>query len=261
MLSTTSRFMKNSFLFATLLIAIGFTFSACKHDDAPATDFSLTFRSTYDGNQVEKSKHYDYNGHPLYFTVFTLFLSDITLLRGSEEIVVSEAEFLDFLPNASSSNLSVEPKFTYKNVPEGEYTGIRIGYGVKPANNDRRVSDWPAGHPLANEQEYWSGWKSFIFSKIEGSGDKNNDGTFDHYLVYHCGGNGVYKTFTFNQPFHVHVGEEGLKVALDLKQLFIQDDASYWDMVKEPATSNDKNDLLVADAIMSKFGKATKISQ
>lgn len=261
MLLTNSRFMKNSILFSVaLFIATGFSFSGCKHDDAPATDFSVTFRSMYDGDQVEKSKHYDYNGHPLYFTVFTLFLSDITLLRGSEEIVLSEAEFLDFLPNASSSNLSVQPKYTYRNVPEGEYTGIRIGYGVKPANNGRRVSDWPAGHPLANEQEYWGGWKSYIFSKIEGSGDKNNDATFDHFLVYHCGGDGVYKTFTFNQPFRVNAGQ-GLNVEFDLKQLFIQDDGSYWDMVKSPATSNDKDDLVVADAIMSKFGKATKISQ
>lgn len=246
-----------------ILFCFGLVFNACKdYDGGPnvsVSDLTITYKSTYDGAQIEKAKNYNYNGHPLYFTVHTLFLSDITLLKGSEEYVLSEAEFLDFLPNVSSTPLSVTPQRSYKSVPEGEYTGIRIGYGVKPANNDRPVSYWPAGHPLANDIEYWAGWKSFIFSKIEGAGDQNSDGNFDHYLVYHCGGNGVYKTFTFNQPISVQSGGKALTISFDLKNLFIQADGSYWNMVNAPATSNDKNDLVVADAIMSRYGAATTI--
>ena len=257
--------MKNTLLPLICLLVSGLSFSACKDFDGgtgtPSTDFEVTFRSNYDGAQLEKSKDYDYNGHPLNFTVFTLFLSDITLLKGTEEYVLTDVDFFDFLPNASPTKLSATPKRIYKNVPEGEYTGIRIGYGVRPDYNIRRISDWPAGHPLANDKEYWLGWVSFIFNKIEGAGDANNDGVSDHFLVYHCGGDGVYKTFTFNQPIHVHAGGKGLDVAFDLKTLFIQNDGSFYDMVKNSQTSNDKNDLVVANAIMSQYGKATTIKQ
>lgn len=256
--------MKNTFLLLICLLAGTLSFFACKDYDGGAeivgADFTVTFRSNYDGAQLEKSKDYDYNGHPLNFTVHTLFVSDITLLKGAEEQVVSEVEFLDFLPTASGTNLSVKPQRTYK-VPEGDYTGIRIGYGVKPAFNDRKISEWPAGHPLANDIEYWLGWKSFIFSKIEGAGDADKNGSPDHFLVYHCGGNAVYKTFTFNQPIQVKAGGKGLEVAFDLKKLFIQDDGSFYDMVKNSATSNDKNDVVVANAIMSQYDNATTIKQ
>ncbi len=257
--------MKHTTLLSAFL-ALAVSFSACKDYDGGSgtdagTDLNITFSTKYNGAQLEKGKNYDYDGHPLNFTIHTLFLSDITLLKGSEEYVLSDIEFLDFLPNASSSNLSVMPQRTYKNVPEGEYTGIRIGYGVRPDYNIRRISDWPAGHPLANDLEYWAGWTSFIFAKIEGGGDADNNGTIEHYLIYHCGGDGVYKTFTFNQPISVKAGGKGLDVAIDLKNLFIQDDGSLYNMVKNSQTSNDKNDLVVANAIMSQYGKATTIKQ
>ncbi|HMX39093.1 MAG TPA: hypothetical protein PK971_00605 [Saprospiraceae bacterium] len=250
----------------SVFIALLFA-AACKNYDGgtavetPTTDFTVTFRSNYNGEQLVKAKKYDYNGHPLNFTLHTLFLSDIILLKGSEEVVLSDVEFLDFLPTASSTPLSVTPQRVFKNIPEGEYTGMRIGYGVKPDYNDRNISTWPAGHPLANDIEYWLGWKSFIFSKIEGSGDADNNGTDDHYLVYHCGGNAVYKTFSFTQPITVKAGGKGLEIAFDLKTLFIQDDGSFYDMVKNSFTSNDKNDVAVANAIMRQYGKATTIKQ
>jgi hypothetical protein len=258
--------MKNTLSLSSLLLLLGsLFFAACKDYDGGTevlgTDFSLTFRSDYDGAQLEKGKDYVYNGHPLHFTVHTLFLSDVTLLKGTEEYVLTDVEFLDFLPNASPSNLSVQPKRTYKNVPEGDYTGIRIGYGVKPAYNDRKIAEWPAGHPLANDIEYWQGWKSFIFSKIEGIGDADKNNSPDLFLVYHCGGNAVYKTFTFNQPISVKAGGKGLEVAFDLKKLFTQDNGSLYDMVNNPVTSNDKDDVVVANAIMSQYDNATTIKQ
>jgi hypothetical protein len=253
------------FLFVSLIAT---SFIACKdhnHEepgpDSPKTDFNITFNAQYDGVRMVKNQDVVYNNYPLELTRFTLFLSDVTLLNGTSDQVLAESVYLDFTPDTSSSDVSSILKYTFKNVPEGEYTGIKIGYGVKPADNAKNPADFPPSSPLYNDNEYWLGWKSYIFSKIEGQGDQDNNGQFDHFLVYHCGGDGVYKTFTFNEPVHVHAGEPGLNVTFDLKKLFIMDDGRFYNLVTNPATSNKKDSLRVANDIMSKFGNATRIAQ
>jgi hypothetical protein len=239
-------------------------FSAC-HDHGSSSEggvnFDATFRATYNGNRFVKYFPYNYNGYPLKLSRFTLFLSDITLLNGSESVEISDVEYLDFTPDNASNDTSVLLKVTFKNVPEGEYTGIRMGYGVAANNNSKNPADFPTTSPLYNDNEYWLGWKSYIFAKIEGTGDANNDNQDDHFLIYHCGGDGVYKTFTFNEPIHVHAGEAGIKIDLDLLKLFIMDDGRYYNLVTNSATSNKKDSLRIANDIMSKFDKATSITQ
>lgn len=251
------------FIFVSLFASL---FASCKDSDnvdpgTPTTDFNITFDAQYNGNRLVRYEDVVYDNYPLELTRFNLFLSDVTLLKGSSETVLTESAFLNFTPDTAVSDISAILKYTFKNVPEGEYTGIKIGYGVKPSDNAKNPADFPPTSPLYNDNEYWLGWKSYIFCKIEGEGDKDNNGQFDHFLVYHCGGSSVYKTFTFNQPIHVHAGDPGLKVSFDLKKLFIMDDGRYYNLVTSPATSNNKDSLRVANDIMGRFGKATTIVQ
>ncbi|MEI6411046.1 MAG: MbnP family protein [Bacteroidota bacterium] len=251
------------FLFVSLFVTL---LSACKNNDVsdpvtPTADFNISFDAQYDGSRLVKYQKLVYNNYPLELTRFALFLSDVTLLKSNGEQVLTESAYLNFTPDTAVSDVSAILKYTFKNVPEGDYTGIKIGYGVKPSDNAKNPADFPPTSPLYNEIEYWLGWKSYIFCKIEGEGDKDSNGQFDHFLVYHCGGSGVYKTFTFNQPIHVHAGDPGLKVSFDLKKLFIMDDGRYYNLVTNPVTSNNKDSLRVANDIMSKFGKATSIVQ
>ncbi|MFZ4477530.1 MAG: MbnP family protein [Saprospiraceae bacterium] len=243
-------------------------FSAC--DDAavvtpvvPTSDLTMTFKSTYDGSRMVKFKNYPYgsNNYPLQFNRFTLFLSDITLLKGTEETRLTESAYLDFTPDNASSDTSVLLNYTFQNVPEGTYTGIKMGYGVKPSDNGKNPADFPPSSPLYNDNEYWLGWKSYIFTKIEAQGDADINNQFDHFMIYHCGGNGVFKTFSFTQPIEVKSSAPALKVDFDLRKLFIMADGRYYNMVEDPATSNNKDSLRVANDIMSKFGNATSIAQ
>ncbi len=250
------------FIFSVFVL---FSFSACqdvKEDIVSGADFSFQFTSTYEGSRLERVKKYTYNGYPLEFTVFTLYLSDITLLQGSKEVKISDVEYLDFFPSNASGTLSTQPKITFKNVPEGDYTGIKLGYGVRKDLNKKSPKDFPAGSPLSYELDFWKGWDSYIFCKIEGAGDADKNGSADHFLVYHCGSDPVYKTFTTNKNFSVSASDptkQLLQIEFDLKKLFTQADGSLYNMVANPATSNDKNDVVVADAIMSRFGTATSI--
>ena len=247
----------------TALLAVAFL-TGCKKEEHPVTDaktdFDITFRATYDGEQVRRYTNYSFDGAPIQFTGYALFLSDITLLKGTEEIRLSEIEYVNFFPSNLTSDLSDAPVLTFEQVPEGEYTGIRLGFGVKPALNALNPGNFRPGEPLFNEFEYWAGWDSYIFSRIDGSYDPNSDGVFETTLVYHCGGDGVYREFTFEKPIHIHAGAADLGIDFDLKKMFVMPDGSLYDIVTNYATSNNPNNIVVASVLMDQYQRATVIT-
>lgn len=254
--------MQRLFAFSLLL----FLLAGCRDSrdlapDIPLSTVKMRFTTSYDGQDVEKYKNYDYNGYPLHFTTFTLYVCDIILLKDTQQVKLSDVEFLDFTPNGSPTNLAEVIEYAYDSIPPGDYTGLRIGYGVRPDYNALSPGYFPVGHPLFREQEYWLGWKSYIFAKIEGAGDANNNGQFDHFLVYHCGGDPVYKVVDHPIALSVPEGETTIHLNIDLKKVFTNADGTLFNMPNDPATSNDPTKLGVADYIMSNFGKATTIHQ
>ncbi|MDX1911253.1 MAG: MbnP family protein [Saprospiraceae bacterium] len=249
-----------------LALVSGLFFSACEknHTHESGVPFTISYKATYDGEQLTKYKNYPYGtaAYPLQFSRFSTYLSDIELIKADGSTHrLTEIEWVEFTPDNASTDLSAIPAITYNNVPEGEYTGIRIGYGVKPSLNAKVPADFSGNHPLARELEYWSGWDSYIFNKIEGQGDADNNGAFDHFLLFHCGSDAVYKVYEFSLPIHVHAGHPGLNVTFDLKKLFILADGSWYDIVTNHATSNNPNDISVALVLMNNFEKATSVTQ
>ena len=253
---------KVTYFFA--LLALAFLPACHEHDEGSTADFTVTFKSHFAGEQLTKYKNYPYGlaGIPLQFTRFSTYLSDIELIKADgSSYRLAEIEYIDFTPENASTDLSATPAITYKNVPEGEYTGLRIGYGVKPSLNAKDPADFDNNHPLAKEIEYWSGWNSYIFTKIEGKADSENNGSLDISLLYHCGSDAVYKVYELATPIHVHAGEPGIAVNFDLEKIFTMDDGSYYDIVTNFYTSNNPNDIIVAQVLMHNFEKATTVVQ
>lgn len=252
--------MKN---YALLLIAAAtFVLTGCDKEENTAknVELSITFKALYDGATLVKNSDYPYDTYKVQFSRFSTYLSDITLLNGTEEVKVSDIEYLDFTPDGASGDNAVD--VTIKaTVKEGNYTGIRMGYGVNPANNAKKPADFAAGTPLAQEVEYWGGWNSYIFSKIEGQGDSDNDGQQDIFMLFHCGSDKVYRIYTYENAFTV-AGNSGLTVNFDLKNLFFADNAWY-DLTApgNQATSNNKTDVRVATILMDNFDNATSVKQ
>jgi hypothetical protein len=243
-----------------LLLSSLVLFNSCGDQGAQdsGVDFDITFQATFDGAQLEKNKDYQFGSIPMFVEACRMYLSDITLLKGSQEFQISEIEYLDFTP---SNAVFATPKITFKNVPEGEYTGIRIGYGVKPELNAKRPADFPAGHPLAIENDYWAGWSSYIFSTLDGKADPDNNGSKNLSLAYHCGSDPVYKTFEFSYPIHVHAGQAGARISFDMKKFLTLADGTLYDIATNPATSNSASDVSVALALTANYGRATTIEQ
>lgn len=225
----------------------------------PSSDLTITFKALYDGQPLEKYKDYDYDTYRVQFSRFNTYMADITLLNNSGETRIADIAWVDFTPDLAPDNKAVEVPITFKNVPDGSYSGIRLGYGVPPDLNAKQPSDFPANHPLSRENEYWLGWKSYIFNKIEGQVDLNNNGIYDGGLVYHCGSDAVYRTYTFNQPIIAGPGAN-ITVELDLKKLFLINGA-WLDLnnAYNHITSNDVNDVVVATILMDNIGNATTV--
>lgn len=250
--------MKNPLLYLPLFALLALSSCGERGAKEVGVNFDIQFRATFDGATLEKYQDYQLGNLPLFFEACRMYLSDITLLDGNREILISEVVYLDFTPDSAPS---ATPTITFKNVPEGVYTGIRIGYGVKPILNAKRPSDFPAGHPLAIETDYWSGWNSYIFSVLDGKADPENDGTKNLSFSYHSGSNPVYKTFEFQHEIHVHEGQAGARITFDMKNFLTLPDGSFFDIVANPATSNIASDVVVAQILTDNFGRATTIEQ
>ncbi|MCB0525178.1 MAG: MbnP family protein [Saprospiraceae bacterium] len=255
--------MKN-FIFLFLAIGLFTGLQGCKDKTEPSggVDLKATFMATYNGTQLEKNKDYTFGTFPLLFLRYRMYLSDITLIKEDDtEVKISDVEYLDFTPDSSPSDLSVTPEITYKNVPEGNYKGIRMGIGVNAANNAKKPSDFPADSPLSIETDYWPGWASYIFMIIDGKADPDNDGTKNLSFSYHCGSDMVYQEFTINQAINVTSSGANLNIEFDLLKLLTQEDGSLYDMANYPVTSNDVNNFKVALEVISGVERAITIDQ
>jgi hypothetical protein len=252
--------MKHTF-FSVLALTI-LLFVSCKDKTEPTgINFDITFQANYDGVQMERYKNYFFGNFPIHFESYRLYLSDISLIKeDGSAVVISEAEYLDFTPDGTS-DLSATPKITFKNVPEDQYSGIRLGFGVKPNLNSKDPSDFPPGHPLSKELDYWSGWQSYIFMVLDGKADPDGDGNKNLGFSYHCGSDPVYMVYTFNEHIHVAADHPGIGIAFDIRQLLTNPDSTLFDMESDPATSNNVGDVRVASAIMKRYEFATAIKQ
>ncbi len=245
-------------LLPLLLLPLFAFFTACENDDDDTAAITLIFEARYDGQRLEKYKNYDYNGYPLQFSRFHTYLSDVELIKadGSGGLL-SEIMFINFTPDDAPNNVSIQPSLSIAGLPPGTYTGLRMGIGVKPALNAKKPSDFDPFHPLYRENEYWSGWKSYIFTKIEGQGDQNNDGTPDLFLVHHYGSDPVYRTYSFNVPITVtEGGSTRVSVVFDLKQLFTLESGALYDLPANPQTSHNQANISIAEVIVENYGRA-----
>ncbi len=234
--------------------------TSCKDETTPSpASFQLTFQPTYDGQALETNKEYNYGTFPVVFTRFNLYLSDIVLLKGTEEFKLSDIEYVNFTPDNATTNVAATVSRVYANALDaGTYTGIRLGFGVRPDLNAKKPADFSPGTPLYQESEYWPGWKSYIFSKIEGYAYPGGSGTAVLDLTYHCGGDQCYKSFTFSHD--IVVTEDGGKATLnmDLKKLFTFS-GQLFDLETTPSSMHGSSGVTLMETLMGNFGNAVVV--
>ena len=236
-------------------------FSACdKEKEAPEKNFTLTFKATYDGATLEKYKNYPYGDRTVQWNKFNTFLSDLILIKkdGGEQRL-SDIEWVDFTPDLASDNKAVDVKFQYS-VPAGDYTGIKIGYGVRSDLNAKKPSDFSPDQPLYRENEYWSGWQSYIFTKVQGLYNLDNAGEPESTLTYHCGSDAVYRTASMNMTIPVTTESGAVTVEFDLKKLFTYNGVLLdLNVAENRNTSHNASNIALGMKVMDNFANATSV--
>ena len=231
-------------------------FSCDKSDPAATVQLKVALQATYDGKPLSDANSYALGTSQLRFSRFNTYLSDITLANSDVEVIMSEIEWAQFLPKTSNLDSAGRVVFTFE-VPEGKYTSLKMGLGVKPSLNGKRPSDFAVNHPLYQENEYWTGWKSYIFTKVEGKSTVN--GVAGNALTHHCGSDEVYTKVEYAQDIEVD-GKKGILITMDLKKLMTYDGTPLdLSQINNLATSHDASNLTLGKKIMANFKNAITV--
>jgi len=234
--------MKSTLYFGLGLIFFAAVFSSCNNDDdgdAQSGTLEIYFEPVY-GEAAEfigRTTNFDYpTGDLIRFIVSDMYLGPLTLRGGSEDYELSDIEYINLSEPEMDSETNLTDKYlVFENVPTGIYSSLEIGVGVPEDLNSMAPSDFPAGHPLRRESHFWPPWNSFIFSKIEGRLDVDNDGSFGLNFIYHAGLDELYRTLQFDGEIAIDPGQvTRLVITVDHEKLFVNDEDDFLDIEANP---------------------------
>lgn len=228
-------------------------------DDGPqptTTTLTLNFDARFGAEEFIAFKYYPYeNGDSIYINTLHFYVSDIVLLNGNEETVIKDITTLSFEDNLEVGS-DVE-QIIIEDVPEGNYTGIRIGIGVDSVLNHTLPADYEAGHPLANASEYWDWRETYIFGKFEGR-HKDANGV-ETFYTYHPGTDPYFHTNTYNTTINLAGGvAQDLNFSIDFGNLFNQG-AGKLDIPNNSVSHTGQDDAWIAELVMENLSSSILI--
>ncbi|MEP7268566.1 MAG: MbnP family protein [Saprospiraceae bacterium] len=221
-----------------LLITVGF--GACtKEQDASAVTGSVTFsfNANYGIEAFQPVKAYTYGSkQTIKFSKLDFYITGIELLNNTGSTSSDVAALIDL----TSSNPSGST-ITIPSIKAGSYSGLRFMLGVKSDLNKKLPKDFPSTSALANTSHYWEAWNSFIFSKIEGVIDVENNGNFDLGFAIHTGTDDCLQKIEISKSFEVtENGNIPFLFDMDVQKIFF-DGTSMFDLVSSPLNHNPVN--------------------
>ena len=226
-------------------------------DQPTTTTLTLNFDGQFGDDELVLFQYYDYqNGDSIFINVAHFFVSQITLLKGTEETVIKDIDVLDFTTNHLEAGGESET-IIIEDVPQGEYTGIRIGLGVDSVLNHTIPADYAGGHPLANASEYWDWRETYIFGKFEGKIKESPDSSF--FYTYHPGTDELYRTPTYIKTINLEGGiDASINFTIDFEKLFQQGTGKV-DIKNNSVSHTGQADLWLATLIMDNLEAAIEI--
>ncbi len=239
--------------FSTTLILLTYIFLmiSCKPDVDFDQTLNLQTTITYNNEVLQFNKIYKWNDLDVKFLTFNLYYS-VPLLNFDGDISIFKNEDY-FLISESVSNWKIS--FSNENFPNQ----IHWGLGVNPERNTEQGKDaieanlYPIGHPLsvANNM-YWAWNPGYIFMKIEGRIDLNQNGNFNDIgetFSLHPGLDVNYKTVSRNLP--IKSKGEIYKLTLSLDKILETYPLNNSDALNVHATSINSSSFPYAALLMN----------
>ena len=195
----------------------------CSKDDAGENELSLRFKLTYGDAPLVLLQDYAYpDGRALLFNRVSFFISGVQLSSGSYTASSEEVKMVNF--NSSNGSLAgalAGNPVQFKGFQAGDYSKLRLCFGVDKSNNGKQPSDFNPAESLSEQSEYWAGWKSYIFMRMEGFLDSNRDGTKNLGFALHTGSDESYRCIDLPVNITLSEGNQNeITLVLDVKKLF-----------------------------------------
>lgn len=234
------------FAFAILFIA-----ASCGDDEAPLGDtgsVDMNWLAVYgDDPLVMTLQKYDYlDGQKIKIDDFNFFISNVTLVEESnnDEVELIDIEYVNFAEDGSVEDAQTAKTFSANLIPVGNYSAVRIGFGVPDDLNKESSTQLGSDHPLVKGGTWWADWDSYIFTRINGTYDIDGNGDFDENdaaISHHLGGDFAYKTITFDKAMVVEAGKTlNLDFLFDIEKFYSPDGAAFVDLT-DPAKQKTHN--------------------
>ena len=212
-----------------VVILVFFIINGCSTEEqSGAVEFN--FKLEYDGNPLVAGQEYDYPlGFKFFVTKFSMFLSEISIENSSTSFQIADAIFLDLAAEQFNTASAQKGKtIRFEDIPEGEYKSMRISLGLPATLNSTNPTDYTTESPLANTGEYWAGWESYIFHKLEGKMDPDGDGELDKGIALHIGSDDAYRSRSISKSIVINGGEtSSVDIIIDLKEVLSVDGEAF----------------------------------
>ena len=170
---------------------------------------------------------YDYfDEMSLRFQLFQFYISDVTLISPEHgEVMVKDVDLVTFKDIFDQSDSQRGIQIPLGEAPAGEYTSIRFGIGVNSQLNATQPADYDLGHPLTTGN-YWSWAAGYVFFKIEGNADLDDNGNYSEKLTFHIGRDNYYREVAFDKNFMVvPYGKTPISLRVDLKDALYNEES------------------------------------
>ncbi len=245
---------RNIFCMIRLLIALSLLSLCILSCGDDSSDYDVFFKLEYDGEALVMLEEYDYpDGQKVKFTRFSFYASDIRVSNGSESQLIKEVDFLNLTDSHSRIELaSTGYRMNLKDITIKDPTRLDFNIGVTADQNATIPANYTGDHPLAKPGEYWIGWESFIFFKIEGIMDTTGDGDTDTNIALHIGSDDMLR-FT---SVDLSADEDETEVVIDLQNIFSDGDVTY-DILNDPQIHS-LNQIAQAEFLIDNLQKQIK---
>ncbi len=205
---------------------------ACGDKEEMPSQLDLNFKIEYGDEPLVLLKDYEYpDGRKINFTRFSFYISSISLIDEQGIVTIKDVDFINTTSNLVDEESSrTGTTISIEDVPVGTYERVQFNFGLDPFLNGMIPADFPSDHPCARPAEYWIAWDSFVFTKIEGNVDLDNNGTLDNLegMSLHMGSDDVLKTILIDKAMSFQEGNtEELSLTIDIRDCFIRDEQIY----------------------------------
>ncbi len=243
--------MRNIFVLFLLIILI----ASCTKETG---SFDLSFKAIMKDEPLILNKAYEFGNMDIKFENLAFYVSDISLTdKKGGKVELADIEFIS-LNNFDELSASAGKSIRFNDIPTGTYKKINFTMGVASDLNSKTPSDFDVSDPLGRTDFYWADWKSYIFSKTEGSADTLRNGNFNLKFFYHTGSDELIRSYELVEDLNVDENFNfGLEIFFDYDKLLRKGDETYFDIKAFPRNHN-PSELNVITQLVNNYIKAIK---